>query len=280
MKRIRMTEKLYLSLFFVIALSVSIISLYVLSVYPDFALNSLGYDLVLILMSTAITVFFLSLIPIIREEKEWKNIGKYVNRMIASESTMITGELLNYLESEESITCFMLELSQNSDNKTKSGMIITRLRELQKKEKIELSAYAYDHESNDASLKVLLEAKSRLADIQIKYVKHLKNSDIVESLQKVQDGIALLNRSRELMILPQLMASFQNMCQQMPQPVRDSFQNMVKQSPIDVNSIIDDKTIPDQFQTVIQSFVELPIKVLLNEIIALWDRGITFSNIF
>lgn len=228
---------------------------------------------------------FLDFMLIVREEKEWKNIDKYINRLIASENAMIAGEILQYLEPEERILSFRLELLQNNDNTTKSNMIITRLRELHKKKSLEFSAYVCDHTLNNESLKVLFEVKTRLADIQIKYNRHLSNPIIVESLQKLQDGITLLNRSRKLcMNLSQVSESIgplQNMIKQMPPQALEVFENMAKQMPnIDVNNIINDDTIQNQFKTVIPLFVELPIKLLLNEIITLWNVGITFSDIF
>jgi hypothetical protein len=189
MKSIKLTEKSYLLLLSVILIVVSIVVL--VFVMP----NSLGYDLALSLMSTSITVFFLDLMLIIREEREWENIEKYINRMIASENSLITSELLRYVEPEENEILFKLSLSQVNDNKIRSDMIISRLRELQKKEDLKLSSYAYNFNLNKESLKSLLEAKNRLSDIQIKYSRQLRDPVLVERLQKLQDGIDLLNLS-------------------------------------------------------------------------------------
>ncbi len=263
MKNLRFTEKSYLLILSVILIAVSIIMLVFVS--P----NSLGYDLAISLMSTSLTVFFLDLMLLVREEREWKNVEKYINRMIASENTLITSELLRYLEPEENESLFKLSLSQTNDSKLRSDMIISRLRVLQKKEDLKLSPYAYNNSLNKESLKVLSEVKSRLADIQIKYGRQLRDPVLVEKIQKLQDGIDLLTLSGQLgNSLPKMQSQVA------------TIQNTLKS--LDVNApifnIIKNADMKD-FDTLTQTAVEIPIRALLNEIIELWDMGITFNII-
>ena len=253
MKKFRLTEKLYLLFLSIILIVVSITLL--VFVTP----SSLGYDLSLSLMSTSITVFFLDLMLIIREEREWGNIEKYVHSRIASQNSMIVSELLRFVEPEDKELLFKLTLSQLNDKKVKSEIIFRKLCELKQKETLTLSPYAMDFNSNKESLKLFLDVKNDIADIQVRYSRQLRDPNLIERLQKIQDALELLYLNGQIgTVLPKFknqVTTFQNNLQNVNTPLL----NMVKN---------------DQFT---KTAMDIPIKSLITEIIELWKIGIDFS---
>lgn len=260
MKGIRITEKLYLLLLSILLVVVSIAVLVLVT--P----NSLGYDLALSLISTSITVFFLDLMLIFREERDWQNVEKYAHSMIAAQNSVIFSELLRFVEIEGNELLFKISLSQFNDKKVRSDMILAKLLELQKKETFKFSSYAMDFNSNKESLKLFIEAKEKLADIQIRYNRQLRDPKLIEWLQKIQDSIDLLNLGTQLgSSLPKIksqVTTLQNNIQkfQIKAPLLD----MINNADLDFNKLT-------------ETALDIPIKSLINEIIELWKMGIDFS---
>jgi hypothetical protein len=261
MKAIRMTEKVYLLLLSILLIAVSIV---VLSLATP---NSLGYNLALSLISTGITVFFLDLMLTIREERDWRNVKKYAYLSIATENSVIFSELLRYIEIEGNELLFKLSLSQFNDKKVRSDMIFAKLLELQKKESFKLSSYAMDFNSNKESLKLLLEAKNKLADIQVRYSSQLRDPTLIEKLQQIQNGIELLTLNGQLgSSLPKIKSQVTT--------IQNNLQNYHINAPF--ADIIKNANLED-FNKLTELGLELPIKSLINEIIELWNMGIEFS---
>jgi hypothetical protein len=261
MKGIRITEKSYLLLLSIFLIVVSVIMLVLVT--P----NSLGYDLGLSLISTSITVFFLDLMLIIREERDWRNVEKTAYSMISTENSVIFSELLRFIEMEGNELLFKLSLSQFNDMKVRGDMIFAKLLELQKKEEFIFSSYALDYNSNKESIKVLLEAKNKLADIQIRYSSQLRDPTLIERLQKIQDGIELLNLSNQLgNNLPKIKSQATT--------IQNNLHNYHINTPF--TDIIKNANLED-FNKLPEMAMNIPIKSLINEIIELWKKGFEFN---
>jgi hypothetical protein len=250
--KFRITEKKYL-LFLSILLVVGSIFL-LMFVTP----NSLGYDLALSLISTGITVFFLDLMLIIREEREWANVEKYVHSRIAYQNSMIVSQLLRFVEPPDKELFFKVTLSYFSDETVKSEIILRKLTELKQKEPLTLTPYASDFNSNKESLKIFLDVKNELADIQIRYSRQLRNPVLIERLQKIQDALSLLYINGQIgTITPE----FKNQI--------TAFQNLKSMNPTIENSL--------DLEKFTETTTTLAIKALINEIKELWNEGIKFN---
>ena len=146
-------------------------------------------------------------------------------------------------------------------------MIFSKLLELQKKEDFNLSSYAMDFDSNKESLRILLEAKNKLVDIQVRYSNQLRDPTLIERLQRIQDGIELLNLSVQLgSSLPKIKSQVTT--------IQNNLQNYRINTPF--TDIIKNANLED-FSKLPAMSMNIPIKSLINEIIELWKKGIEFN---
>jgi hypothetical protein len=145
-----------------------------------------GKSIVTSLLSTAITVVFLSLLLKMREEREWKAVKKNAYYTIETELGQLFGELLRFTENELDETGFKLSLSYAKDSKVRKEMIFSKLSDLRKKEPFQLNPSSFSmFRSDEGLLASLSEMKNSIADVQIRYGKHL-NSKITTSLINLQ----------------------------------------------------------------------------------------------
>ena len=256
------SEKVYLLIFCAILILVSILLLSWF-IPQGFIEYNFGIGIVTSLVSTILTVIFLSLFLAVREEREWKIVKKTVYSMISMQSALLFGELLRFTENELDELGFKLSVSHIKDAKIKKEMILSKLSELYKKEQLQLtSSYVSVFRSHKELLKPFLDIKRDIGDIQIRYARHL-TSEITEKLIRIQDLLELVNLSYEidlrwnklqgqLPVLKDLIHKLtSNQTQGQELPSADFFQNGL--------------------QTV--------IKFLVQEIYELWKMGIEFDVI-
>lgn len=182
------SEKTYLILFSIVISA--IVVLFLTWIMPNgFIEYNFGINIVTSLLSTEITVIFLSLLLTIREEREWSIVKKNAYAMIATESGLLFAELLRFTENEIEEIGFKLSLSFTKDSKIRKEMIFSKLSELQKKEPLQLTPSSISMFRSDKALLTLLsEIKRNLEDVQIRYGRHL-TSKITERLIKLQTGL-------------------------------------------------------------------------------------------
>ena len=182
------SEKTYLILFSIV-ISAIVVLLLAWIMPNGFIEYNFGINIVTSLLSTEITVIFLSLLLTIREEREWSIVRKNAYAMIGTELGLLFAELLRFTENEIEEIGFKLSLSFTKDSKIRKEMIFSKLAELQKKEPLQLTSSSVSTFSSDKELLTLLsEIKRNLGDVQIRYGRHL-TSKITERLIKLQTGL-------------------------------------------------------------------------------------------
>lgn len=187
------SEKTFL-ITFSIALSVIVILFLALIIPRGFIEYNLGISIVSSLVSTVITVVFLSLFLMIRAEREWSPVKRNVYAMIGTELGPLFSGLLSFTESEIDVMAFQSSLLYTNDNKIRKEMIFSKLAELQKKEPLQLIPSSVSVFRSEKGL--FLETKRNLRDAQIMYGRHL-NSKITEKLMNVQNSLEALKMTYE-----------------------------------------------------------------------------------
>lgn len=254
---IRLSEKTYL-LIFSIALSGLSAFLYLVVIPEGWIEYNLGTNLFASLVTTVITVVFLSVFLAVREEREWRTVKEYVISTIATELSALFGEILRLTESEIDESSFKLSLSITKEAKIRKEMIFSKLSELHKKKSLELTPSAISaFKSNKEMLVLFSNIKKNLADIQIRYGRHL-NSKITEELIRLQDALELVKVSHKLD------RQWNNFQQTMLPPLKAILNNIMQDQKI--SSIMPlEHTLP------------VAIRTLIHEIHELWKLEIQFD---
>lgn len=254
------SEKAYLLIFSAILIIVSIL-LSGWLIPQGFIEYNFGISLVTGLVSTILTVIFLSLFLSVREEREWKIVKKAVYSMISMQSALLFSELLKFTENEIDEMVFKLSLSHFQDAKMRKEMIVSKLSELNKKETLQLtSSYVSHFRSDKELLKPFLDIKKDIGDIQIRYGRHF-TSKITERLIKIQDLLELVNLGYEVDL------RWNTLQGQVPL-LKDLVDKLI-------SSRMQGQKLPstDFFQNGLPVF----IKLLVQETYALWKMGIEFD---
>ena len=256
---IAISEKTYLIIFSVV---LSVISVLLLTwVIPNgFIEYNLGINIFTSLVSTVITVIFLSVFLTIREEREWKIVKKTVYAMIGTELAILFAELLRLTENEIEEIGFKSSLLYTKDAKIRKEMIFSKLSELQKKEPLQLTASSVSIFRSDKELLAsFLDIKRNLRDVQIRYGRHL-TSKITERLIKLQDLLELMNMSYKLDIMWNKLQS------QLPLLKELMHKLMPQMSDQNLSSI-----------DLVQNALPTCIKFLIQVTYELWKMGIEFD---
>ena len=191
------SERIYLIVFF-LALAIIVILLLAWIIPKGIVEYNLGINLVTSLVSTDITVIFLSLFLTIREEREWKIVKRNVYAMIGMELGLLFAELLRFAENEIEEIGFKSSLLYTKDSRIRKEMIFSKLSDLQKKEPPQLTpSFVSMFRLDEGLLASLSDIKRNLGDVQIRYGRHL-NSKITERLIKLQELLELMNLSHKL----------------------------------------------------------------------------------
>lgn len=253
------SEKAYLLL---VSIVLSAISVFILTwAIPKGLEYNLGINIFASLVTTVITLIFVSLFLSIREEQEWRTVKKMVYSMISTQSGLLFGELLRFTESATDEVSFKYSLLYTKDVKIRKQMIFSKLAELNKREPLQLnSSYVSVCRADKELLKLFLDIKGDIRDIQIRYGRHL-NSKITERLIKILDGLELINLSFEM----------------------DSRWNKLKDELSRLGELMK-KLVSDQTQEhkgasidLFQDMLSACIKTLAQEIYELWKAGIEFD---
>jgi len=253
------SEKTYMIIF---SISLCIVSVLLLTqIIPNGLIEyNLGINIATSLLSTAITVIFLSLFLIIREEREWKIVKKTVYATIGGQLALLFGELLRFVENEIEEIGFKSSLLYTKDAKIRKEMIFSKLSELQKKEPLQLTSSSVSmFRSNKELLTLLLDIKKDLGDVQIRYARHL-TSKITEGLIKLQDSLELMNMSYKLGMM------WNSLQSQLPL-LRELMHKLMPQIHDRNLSSID----------LIPNLLTACIKSLIQETYELWKMGIEFD---
>jgi len=253
------SEKAYLLTFSVIlTFFILFLSWFILQGLIEY---NFGISIVTSLVSMTLTVIFLGVFLAVREEREWKIVKKAVASMISMQSALLFGELLKFVENEIDEIGFKISLSYTKDAKIRKEMIFSKLSELHEREPLKLTLpYVSVFRSNKELLKLFLDIKRDIGDIQIRYGRHL-TSKITERLIKIQDQLELLNLTYEIDL---------------------RWNKLQSQSPILkdlVNKLISNQMQGQEFSSMdlIQNMLPTSIKTLVQEIYELWKMGIEFD---
>ena len=242
---------------FSIALSVIVVLLLALIIPQGFIEYNLGISIATSLVSTAITIVFLSLFLMIRGEREWSPVKRNVYAMIGTELGPLFSGLLSFTESEIDVMGFQSSLLYTKDNKIRKEIILSKLAELQKKEPLQLIPSSVSVFRSEKGL--FLDTKRNLRDAQIMYGRHL-NPTITEKLMNVQDLLEAMNMTFEVEtklnnLQSQLLPYVELMHKLMPQ-MRDE----------DLSST-----------ALIQKLLPAYVKSLIQKTYELWNLGIEFD---
>jgi hypothetical protein len=253
------SEKAYL-IVFSIAMSVLIV-LFLLWIVPKGLIEyNFGINVVTSLLSTVITVIFLSLFLAIREEGEWGVVKKNAYAMIGTELGILFAELLRFTENELDEIGFKSALLFTKDSKIRRQMIFSKLSELQKKEPFQLVPSSFSiFRSDRALLTFFLDVKRNLGDVQIRYERHL-NSKVTERLMKLQSLLELMNMTHRLD------TAWNSLQGQMP--LLKELMNRFMPKMLDQNL-----SSTDLVQNVLPTYT----KSLIQELYELWKLGIEFD---
>lgn len=214
-----------------------------------------------ILVSTVLTVVFLSLFLTIREEREWRSVKNAVFSMIGMQSSLLFGELLRFTENELDEPVFKLSLMYTQDVKIRKEMIFSKLSELRKREPFQLTpSYVSVFRSDKEMLNLFLDIKRELGDVQIKYGRHL-TSKLTARLIKIQDLLELMNNSYEMDL------RLNKLQGQLPL-LRDLISKLISNQKQDQKLFSID---------LIQNILPTCTKSLFQEIYELWKLGIEFD---
>lgn len=254
------SEKAYLITFsvFLTVISILLLSWFIPKGFIEY---NFGISIVTSLVSTDLTVVFLSVFLAIREEREWRTVKKSVYSMISMQSGLLFGELLRFTEKEIDEVGFKYSLLYIKDVKIRKEMIFSKLSELNKKEPLQLTLSDVSvFRSDKELLKLFLDIKRDIGDIQIRYGRHL-TSKITERLIKIQDALELVNLSFE-------MDSRWNKLQGQLPLLRDL-----------VNKLTSNQTQDHKGASIdlFQDLLSTCIKAIVQEIFELWKVGIEFE---
>jgi len=252
------SEKAFLIL---LAVGMSVVSVIFLALAINgFIEYNLGINIFTSLLTTVITIIFLSLFLIIREEREWKIVKKNAYGMIGMELGLLFLELLRFTENEIEEFSFESSLLYTKDSKIRKKIIFSKLSELQKEEPLQLTPSSVSMFRSDRKLlEFLSDTKRNLGDVQIRYERYL-TSKITERLIRVQGLLELMNRTYEL---DTMWNKLQN---QLP---------LLKELMRKLMPEIHDKNV--SFTDLIQSVLPTCIKSLIQETYELWKMGIEFD---
>jgi hypothetical protein len=255
------SEKKYLTIF---SITVTVIVALLLTwiIPKGFIEYNFGINIVTSLLSTVITVVFLSLFLAIREEGEWKVVKRNAYATIGMELGLLFAELLRFTENEIEEIGFKYSLLYTKDSKIRKEMIFSKLSELQKKEPLQLTPSSVPlFRSDKQLLSFLLDIKRNLGDVQIRYERHL-SSKITEKLIRVQGLLELINMTYKL----------------------DTMWNKL-QSQLPLLKELMHKLMPQTYDQdlsstdLVQNMLPICVKSLVHETYELWKLGMEFDMV-
>lgn len=245
------SERIYLILF-----SSALVIASLLVFYQPNTVISIDWKIGIVtsLLSTVLTVIFLSIFLAVREEREWRAVKVNVYSRIGMELTLLFSEIVRFVEGDFGEACFQQGLLCTSDSKIRKELIFSKLSDLNKKPNLALNEpYLSGFLSDRRMVDTLLQVKKNLFDLQISYGRHLSSKD-TEAMMRIQDGIESIIRTAEMhLFLTKLTPEITKMMQTFLQQ-----QNVCEEK-------------------VYRDVITFAVKSLITELNKLWKNGLHFG---